>query len=155
MSMMRVPGLVAVVALACAATACGSSSSSGHAGTPASGSSTSAAATPTASQAALRRQAEAPALISQCALDRGTVKAPLPASLGRDGKIKPGIGDTPDFIGWYNNVSYVTVDNQQLLDWTEWAVTNAKLPSAVCGTSASATRLASQLFPGWPTVWAA
>jgi hypothetical protein len=149
--MMRVPALLAVVALGCAATACGSSS--GHDGAPAGGSSTSAAAMPTASQAALRRQAEAPALISQCALDRGIVKAPLPWSLGRDGKIKPGIGDTPDFLGWYSNVSTVTVGNQQLLAWTEWAVTNAKLPSAVCGTSASATQLARQLFPGWPTVW--
>jgi hypothetical protein len=151
--MTRVPAVVAGVVLACAATACGSSS--GHAGAPAGGSSTSAGATPTASQAALRRQAEAPALISQCALDRGIVKVALPSSLGRNGKIKPGIGDTPAFVSWYNNVSSVTVDNQQLLAWTEWAVTNAKLPSAVCGTSASATQLASQLFPGWPTIWAA
>jgi hypothetical protein len=149
---MRVPALAAVAALACAATAC----SSGAAGTtPAGGSSASPTATPTASQAALRRQAEAPALVSQCALDRGIIKAALPSSLGHDGRIKPGIGDTPTFVGWYNNVSSVTVGNQQLLAWTEWAVTNAKLPPAVCGTSASANQLAGQLFPGWPTVWAA
>ncbi|HEY1823579.1 MAG TPA: hypothetical protein VGG83_26930 [Trebonia sp.] len=153
MSVLRVPIAVAALALAGGVTACGS----GHAGTPAGGSSTSAspAVTPTASQAALRRQAEAPALVSQCALDRGIIKAALPSSLGGDGKIKPGIGDTPTFVSWYNNVSSVIVDNQQLLAWTEWAVTNAKLPSAVCGTSASATQLASQLFPGWPTVWTA
>jgi hypothetical protein len=145
------PAAIAVVALACAVTACGS----GHAGASAGGAPASASATPTASQAALRRQAEAPALVSQCALDRGIVKAALPSSLGHDGKIKPGIGDTPNFISWYNNLTPVTVGSQQLFVWTEWAVTNARLPSAVCGTSASATQLASQLFPGWPTVWAA
>jgi len=148
---MRVSALAAVAALACAATAC----SSGSAGTPAGGPSASSSATPTASQAALRREAEAPALISQCGLDRGIIKTALPSSLGHDGKIKPGIGDTPAFLGWYYNVSSVTVDNQLLFAWTDWAVASAKLPSAVCGTSASATQLASQLFPGWPTVWAA
>ena len=147
----RVHAAIAVAALACAATAC----SSGPAGTPAGGSSASSSATPTASQAALRRQAEAPALISQCALDRGIIRAALPSSLGHDGEIKPGIGDTPAFVGWYNNVSSVMVDNQLLFAWTEWAVANARLPSAVCGMSASATQLASRLFPGWPTVWAA
>ena len=149
---MRVSALVAVAALASAVTAC---TRSGPAGATAGGPSVSAAPTPTASQAELRRQAEAAALISQCALDRGIIRAALPSSLGHDGKIKPGIGDTPTFLGWYNNVSSVMVDNQLLFAWTEWAVANAKLPSAVCGTSASATQLASQLFPGWPTVWAA
>jgi hypothetical protein len=144
---MRIPALAAVAALACAVTAC----SSGPAGGPPAPS----APTPTASQAALRREAEAAALISQCGLDRGIIKTALPSSLGHDGKIKPGIGDTPAFLGWYNNVSSVMVDNQLLFAWTEWAVANARLPSAVCGTSASATQLASQLFPGWPTVWAA
>ena len=153
MSAARASALVAVVALASAVTAC--TSASGHAGASAGGPSVSAAPTPTASQAELRRQAEAPALISQCALDRGIIRAALPSSLGHDGEIKPGIGDTPTFVGWYNNVSSVMVGNQLLFAWTEWAVANAKLPSAVCGTSASATRLASQLFPGWPTVWAA
>jgi hypothetical protein len=143
----RVSALAAVAALACAVTACSSGSAGPTAGGP--------SATPTASQAALRRQAEAPALISQCALDRGIIRAALPSSLGHDGEIKPGIGDTPTFVGWYNNVSSVMVDNQLLFAWTEWAVANAKLPSAVCGTSASATQLASQLFPGWPKVWAA
>jgi len=143
----RVPALAAVAALACAVTACTSG--------PAGGSPAPSSATPTASQAALRRQAEAPALISQCALDRGIIKAALPSSLGHDGEIKPGIGDTPTFVGWYTNVSSVMVDNQLLFAWTEWAVANARLPSAVCGTSASATQLASHLFPGWPTVWAA
>ncbi|HEX3516037.1 MAG TPA: hypothetical protein VHT26_18765 [Trebonia sp.] len=153
---MRAPAMVAVVALASAVTACTSASGhAAHAGASAGGPSVSSAATPTASQAELRRQAEAPALISQCALDRGIVRAALPSSLGHDGKIKPGIGDTPTFVGWYDNVSSVMVDNQLLFAWTAWAVANAKLPPAVCGTSASAIQLASQLFPGWPTVWAA
>jgi hypothetical protein len=151
-SVLRLPALVAVVTLAGAVTACGSAS--GHAGATA-GESSAAAPTPTASQAALRRQAEAPALVSQCALNRGIIKASLPSSLGREGKINPGIGDTPAFVSWYNNISPVMVDNQQLFAWTEWAVTNARLPPAVCGTSASATQLARQLFPGWPTAWTA
>lgn len=151
MSMTRAPALIAVTALACALAACGSE----HAGTSAGGSTTSASptTTPAAGQAALRRQAEAPALISQCALDRGLIKAALPSSLGHDGRINSGIGDTQKFMSWYNDVSSVLVDKQQIFAWTEWAVTNDKLPSAVCGASASATQLAGQLFPAWPTVW--
>ena len=130
-------------------------SASGHAGASAGGPSAPRRPRPPRARPRCDARPRQPALISQCGLDRGIIKAALPSSLGHDGKIKPGIGDTPTFLGWYNNVSSVMVDNQLLFAWTDWAVANAKLPSAVCGTSASATRLASQLFPGWPTVWAA
>lgn len=129
--------------------ACGSANSSSTAVSTHAATSKSASA----NQAALRRSAEAQAIVAQCGLDQGLVKASsLPSSLGTDGKIKALVGNTPVFLQWFQNVSSTSIGGKYLYEWATWAATYGKLPTTVCG-SASASQLANSLFPGWPSVW--
>jgi hypothetical protein len=145
----RLAFLGPLLAMTCAITACGSTNSSSAASSAGTAASTSKAA----NAAALRRSAEAQAMIAQCALDHGTVKASsLPSSLGSNGKVKPGIGDTAAFLQWFQPVSGTMISGKYLYEWANWAVYYDKLPAEVCGTE-TASQLANSLFPGWPSVW--
>jgi hypothetical protein len=152
------PGVALLVAcgvaigLACGLTACSSTPSGSPAGSSAT---TSAAAAPTADQAVGRRLAEAPALLVQCALDRGTIKgSSVPSSLGHGGQIDAAVGGSLAFAQWYSGGTNGTViGGQNLAYWVSWAATHDTLPAAVCGASASAAKMASRLFPGAPAAW--
>jgi hypothetical protein len=149
----QVRWLVAAAALALltAVAACGSQSAQPATGTA----STAPAAAPTADQAAGRRLAEAPGLLVQCGLDRGTIKASdVPASVADNGQIKPATAGSAAFVQWYaSGVDGTTIGGQNLTYWASWAATHDKLPPAVCGASASASQMAKRLFPGAPTAW--
>lgn len=148
------PGVALVVA--CGLTACGPSHpGSSHPGSPTASSGTTSRSAPTADQAAGRRLAEAPALLVQCALDRGTIKASsVPSSLGHGGQIDAAVGGSLAFARWYSGgVNATMIGGHDLAFWVSWAATNDRLPVAVCGASATAAKMASRLFPGAPEAW--
>lgn len=147
----RLAGSAAAGAMLFSVAACGSAPAK-----PAAGAATGRPApAPTASQAAGRRLAEAPGLLVQCGLDRGTIKASdVPASLAVNGQLKPATAGSTAFVQWYaSGVNGTAIGGQNLTYWASWAATNDKLPPAVCGTSASAAQMADRLFPGAPTAW--
>ena len=108
-------------------------------------------ASPTSSQAAQVRAADAPALLVQCMLDQGTlgrsdaVFSGPPAWL-HDGNILITPSTVTKFDAWYQANHAITVAGQDLTAWTAWAAANDELPPAVCGTSASASALQKQVF---------
>jgi hypothetical protein len=123
------------ILITCAATACSSA-------TP--------VPSPTSSQAAQFRLADAPALLVQCMLNQGT--------LGRSDSVFSGqawlhggtIVITPTTLAkfnlWYQANHGITVAGKDLTQWTQWAAANDQLPAGVCGTSVSAATLQRQVF---------
>ena len=123
------------ILVTCAATACSSA-------TP--------VPSPTSSQAAQFRLADAPALLVQCMLNQGT--------LGRSDSVFSGqawlhggtIVITPTTLAkfnlWYQANHGITVAGKDLTQWTQWAAANDQLPAGVCGTSVSAAALQEQVF---------
>jgi hypothetical protein len=128
--------------LACAVTAC-----SGATPIP----------TPTSTQAAQFRLADAPALLVQCMLNQGTlgrsdsILAGPPAWL-HGGSIVITPGTAAKFNTWYQANDAIIVAGKDLTEWSQWAAANNVLPSGVCGTSVSAPALQEQVFGKDPAV---
>jgi hypothetical protein len=105
-----------------------------------------------------RRYDEAPALLVQCGLSHGTIKPQTGQPWYADGKVLPLSGTGSDdhdaeFSTWWDANSTITIGGMTLSGWREWAASNDKLPSAVCGPSVSASALQAQVFPGQPNPW--
>ena len=106
---------------------------------------------PTNSQAAQFRAADAPALLVQCMLDQGTlgrsdaIFSGPPAWL-HDGNILITPSTVTKFDAWYQANHAITVAGQDLTAWTAWAAANDELPPQVCGASVSASALQKQVF---------
>jgi hypothetical protein len=124
------------ILVACAATACSSAAP---------------IPTPTSSQVAQFRLADAPALLVQCMLNQGTlgrsdsVFAGPPAWL-HDGNIVITPATVTKFNTWYQSNDAISVAGKDLTEWSHWAAANDALPAGVCGTSVSVTALQKQVF---------
>jgi hypothetical protein len=107
--------------------------------------------TPTSSQAAQFRLADAPALLVQCMLNQGTLGRSDsifsgPPTWLRGGNIVITSATAAKFDTWYQANHAITVAGKDLAEWTQWAAANNKLPAGVCGTSVSASVLQKQVF---------
>jgi hypothetical protein len=111
---------------------------------------------PTSSTTSLR-SADAPALIVQCALSEGHLKPPT-------GLYVPP-GETPwlqgkrvaitakndaSFNDWYSGNDALVVTGKQLMEWAQLLASSGTLPSALCGSSTSASQLQKQVFENDP-----
>jgi hypothetical protein len=106
---------------------------------------------PTSSQAAQSRAADAPALLVQCMLNQGTlgrsdtIFSGPPAWL-HDGNILITPSTAATFDTWYQANHAITVAGQDLTAWAAWAAAHDELPPQVCGPSVSASVLQKQVF---------
>ena len=130
------------ILLACAVTAC----SSGPPPIP----------SPTSSQAPQFRLADAPALLVQCMLNRGTLARSDSIFSGQSAWLHGGniiitTATVTKFSTWYQANRAITVAGKELTEWTQWAAANDQLPAGVCGTSVSAHGLQEQVFGKDPT----
>lgn len=113
--------------------------------------------TPTSTQAAQFRLADAPALLVQCMLNQGTlgrsdsIFAGPPAWL-HGGSIVITPATAANFNTWYQANDAISVAGKDLTAWSQWAAANNMLPSGVCGASASAPALQKQVFGKDPAV---
>ena len=107
--------------------------------------------TPTSSTAGQSRSSDAPALLVQCMLSQGTlgrsdsIFADSPGWF-RNGDIVITAGTAAKFDAWYQANDGISVAGMTLAEWTTWAAANDKLPTAVCGSSVSASTLQRQVF---------
>jgi hypothetical protein len=129
------------VVLGCALTAC----SSGPPPTP----------TPTSSQAGQYRSTDAPALLIQCMLTQGTLGLTDSIFGGNPSWLRSGnvviTADTAtSFNTWFQAHDKISAGGQTLAQWTQWAAANDKLPTEVCGESASAPALQQKVFGSYP-----
>ena len=153
---MRSWSALAATALIAGLTAgCSSSPSSTSTSTPtASPPSTSS---PTGADVTAERQADAGALIVQCALTKGLMKPPT-------GLVTPS-GETPfvqgtklvitsanagTFNNWYSGIIGTTIAGEEIEQWAEQVASSGKLPAAVCGTAMTPSDLQKQVFAGDP-----
>lgn len=133
---------------------CTSSSSTTPSPSP---STTSAAPIPSDSATASLRSADAPALIVQCVLNKGLMKPPT-------GLVTPS-GETPwlqgkrvvitakndaTFNDWYSGNDALVIAGKQLMQWAQSLASSGKLPTAVCGSSTSASDLQKEVFANDP-----
>jgi hypothetical protein len=130
---------VAVAGLAAVAAVAGCSSSSGSSG-----------------QLESERLADAPAILVECVIERGSVLGSFTGSMTRAPWISADrVAITPAnaaaFDAWYRAHDSVTVAGKSLADWQQWSAQNDKLPADVCGPDASdPSALQHEVFSGDP-----
>ena len=139
----QVPAAVAGVAVVAVIAGCASSSS----GSSSSGSS---------GQLEAARLADAPAILVECVIERGSVLGSFTRSMLRvpwisDDRVAITKANAPEFETWYRAHDSVAVAGQSLADWQQWSARNDKLPAAVCGPDAtSPSGMQREVFSGDP-----
>jgi hypothetical protein len=88
------------------------------------------------------RQADAPAILVECVIERGSVLGSFTQSMVRAPWISADQvaitqANAPAFDAWYRTHDSVTVAGKSLSAWQQWSAQNDKLPPAVCGPDAS------------------
>jgi hypothetical protein len=122
----RLPRVPAVIAgLAVVAVIAGCSSSSGSSGKP-----------------EAERQADAPAILVECVIERGSVLGSFTQSMARvpwisGDQVAITQANAPEFEAWYRAHDSVVVGGKSLAGWQQWSARGDKLPAAVCGPEAS------------------
>jgi hypothetical protein len=85
-------------------------------------------------------------MLSQGTLGRSdSVLAGSPGWL-RNGNIVITAATAAKFDAWYRANDGISVGGKTLTQWTQWAAANDALPTAVCGSSVSASTLQRQVF---------
>jgi hypothetical protein len=136
----RAPAAVAGLAVLAALAGCASSSSS-------SGSSDKLEA---------ERQADAPAILVECVIERGSVLGSFTQSMLRApwisaDKVAITQANAPEFDAWYRAHDSVAVAGQPLSAWQQWSARSDKLPAPVCGPDASdPSGMQHEVFAGDP-----
>ncbi|HEY1667598.1 MAG TPA: hypothetical protein VGG54_18090 [Trebonia sp.] len=135
-----VPATVAGLAVLAALAGCASSSSS-------SGSSDKLEA---------ERQADAPAILVECVIERGSVLGSFTQSMLRApwisaDRVAITEANAPEFDAWYQAHDSVAVAGKTLSAWQQWSAQNNKLPAAVCGPDATdPPGMQHEIFSGDP-----
>lgn len=150
--------LAATASVLTALTACSSGSAHPQA----------SAAPTTGTQARSLRSSTAPALLAQCAISQGVTKVLdsvqqyIKSHPGGDNQFLHGtaIRLTYDnggaFTDWYENSTppnFAIIGGKALFDtWPMIAADQDRLPTAVCGSGASARKIYSQVYAHWPSL---
>ena len=136
-----VAGLPVITVLAALA-GCTSSSSTGSSGS--------------SGQLEAERQADAPAILVECVIERGSVLGSFTQSMLRapwisHDRVVITQANAPEFAAWYQAHDSVTVAGKSLAAWQQWSAQNDKLPVAVCGPDAtSPSGMQHEVFSGDP-----
>jgi hypothetical protein len=107
------------------------------------------------------RLADAPALLTQCMLSRGTLKPSDSVLSGQSAwlhgtKVVITSSSSTKFSAWFAGNGAIKVSGKTLSDWVQSAAANDKLPTAVCGNGTSAAAMQKQVFandPGAGNPW--
>jgi hypothetical protein len=133
----RVPAVAAGLAVLAAIAGC--SSSSGSSGT-----------------LETERQADAPAILVECVIERGSVLGSFTQSMVRapwisEDRVAITQANAPEFAAWYRAHDSATVAGQSLAAWQQWSARSDKLPAAVCGPDATdPSGMQHEVFSGDP-----
>jgi len=124
--------------------------------------STSSTGSGTGQSTASARNAAAPALLAQCAINADLAGAAGSAAKASDqlptsqqwlhsGKIQLTAASAGQFTGWYEgHLAAATVHGKSFDQWAQAAASSDKLPTAVCGTSTTASALYAQVYAHYP-----
>jgi hypothetical protein len=135
-----VPAAVAGLAVLAALTGCASSSSSSGA----------------SDKLEAERLADAPAILVECVIERGSVLGSFTQSMLRApwisaDRVAITQANAPEFDAWYRAHDSVAVAGKSLSAWQQWTAQNNKLPAAVCGPDASdPSGMQHEVFSGDP-----
>ncbi len=109
------------------------------------------------------RDADAMALLVQCALSRQTASvvsavhkadAGQPAQLQftEDGNLQLTKANYPTFVEWFqSHAGGLSIGGKRLGDWQQTAASSGRLPVVVCGSGVSPKQLHDQVFAQYPT----
>jgi hypothetical protein len=112
---------VACIATLLALSACGSSGSSNN-------------------QAYSERFSDAPALLTQCVLERGSLAGPFEQTADQwmsSGEVHITAANAAAFLTWFKAHDPESVAGKSLASWRQWSAQNNALPQSVCGSDAS------------------
>jgi hypothetical protein len=102
------------------------------------------------------RQADAPAILVECVIERGSVLGSFTQSMLRApwisaDKVAITQANAPEFAAWYRAHDSVAVAGQSLSAWQQWSARSDKLPAPVCGPDASdPSGMQHEVFAGDP-----
>lgn len=102
------------------------------------------------------RQADAPAILVECDIERGEVLGSFTQSMRgapwiSQDHVAITQANVSAFNAWYQAHDSVVVRGKSLADWQQWSAKNDKLPAAVCGPDASdPSALQHRVFSGDP-----
>lgn len=136
----RVPAAVAGLAVLAALAGCASSSSSSGA----------------SDKLEAERQADAPAILVECVIERGSVLGSFTQSMLRApwisaNRVAITEANAAEFDAWYQAHHSVAVAGKTLSAWQQWSAQNNKLPAAVCGPDATdPSGMQHEVFSGDP-----
>lgn len=156
---MRRRAIIGAAITAAALAGCSTDSPSSSSPSASGQASTSPSAASGAGGSVADRYGEAPALLAQCGISNGTIKPPTGQPWYRDGKVLPLSGSAAagqhdaELSSWWDSSKESHIGGRTLSDWSEWAASNDRLPTAVCGSGASASSLAAQIYPGQSNPW--
>lgn len=92
-------------------------------------------------------------MLLQCGITQGTIKPPSAQPWLQGDRVVLTGDKATDFNAWYQANTGTMIGGKALGDWAEWAANNNKLPDAVCGPSASPSKIHAELYPGKPDPW--
>jgi hypothetical protein len=102
------------------------------------------------------RQADAPAILVECVIDRGLVLGSFTRSMVRApwisaDRVAITQANASAFDAWYQAHDSVKVAGKSLSAWQQWSAQNDKLPADVCGPDASdPSAMQHEVFSGDP-----
>jgi hypothetical protein len=102
------------------------------------------------------RQADAPAILVECVIERGSVLGSFTQSMVRApwisaDRVAITQANASAFDAWYGAHDSVMVAGKSLSAWQQWSAQNDKLPAAVCGPDASdPSAMQHEVFSGDP-----
>jgi len=106
-------------------------------------------------QAYNERLNDAPALLTQCVIEHGSLPGPFEQTVRQwvsGSGIRITASNAGSFLAWFKSHDTETVAGKSLAEWRVWSATNDALPTAVCGSDASdPSGLHKQIFSQDPT----
>jgi hypothetical protein len=102
------------------------------------------------------RLADAPAILVECVIERGSVLGSFTQSMLRApwisaDRVAITEANAPEFDAWYQAHDSVAVAGKSLSAWQQWSAQNNKLPAAVCGPDATdPSGMQHEVFSGDP-----
>ena len=102
------------------------------------------------------RQADAPAILVECVIERGSVLGSFTQSMVRapwisEDQVAITQANAPEFAAWYRAHDSVAVAGESLAAWQQWSARSDKLPAAVCGPDATdPSGMQHEVFSGDP-----
>lgn len=102
-------------------------------------------------QAYTERFSDAPALLTQCVIERDSLPGAFEEGSAQwldrsTGEISITKGNSASFLSWFTSHDSGVVAGKSLASWRKWSAQSDSLPTAVCGSNPDPAQMQKQVF---------